>query len=77
MPPPRTQSSPEGLSSTMMCEDVVAMPCLSGRTCMVEEGRSCQVCKCLGPNIAPIDHPWMATEDPLLQGGPIGGPEPH
>lgn len=60
-----------------MCEDVVAMPCLSGRTCVEEEGKGCVVCKCLGPNITPLDHPWMATEDPLLTQPPIGDPAPH
>lgn len=46
------------------CAQVLELPCVNGRVCTAEGGGSCQVCRCLAPPVAPLDHEWQA--DPAM-----------
>ncbi|MFO0613442.1 MAG: hypothetical protein U0414_12675 [Polyangiaceae bacterium] len=64
--PPRTPS---------LCKDYMQMPCLSGRVCMEDADKGCEVCKCLGPPL-PRDERWVAagesSAEPEASAAPIG-----
>lgn len=38
------------------CPEVLEMPCVNGRVCAAEGGPGCEVCRCLAPAVAPLDH---------------------